>query len=186
MVLARSQRRRALALDGAVDDPMKLEQAGWCALFPSDADPAIKEALKPLLDWRRDQVKDDWFFKVFEGPDGVRPGQTAQAWAATRGVSLAAPVSPRKGVPYYLLIVGPPGRIPFEFQAQFDLQWAVGQPALRQRRRLRRLRAQARRLRKGLAPQRASGWRCGLRAIRSTSATPLLAGSVDPRVPRAG
>jgi len=126
MVIARRRTTRGLALDGAIDDPMNLAQAGWCALFASDADPAIKAALQPLLDLRRSQVGDDRFFKVFEGPDGVRPGQSASSWAAVRGVSLAAPVSPRKGVPYYLLIVGPPSRISFEFQAQLDLQWAVG------------------------------------------------------------
>lgn len=128
-VLARNQRARALALDGTVDDPMNLSQAGWCALFASDADPAIKDALQPLLDHRRAQVGNDKYFKVFEGSHGVRPKQSASAWATTKGVSLAAPVSPRKGVPYYMLIVGPPSRIPFEFQAQLDLQWAVGRIA---------------------------------------------------------
>src|SRR4051812_9608014 len=75
-------RARALALEGAVDDPMELSQAGWCALFASDADPAIKEALQPLLALRRGQVGDDRFFKIFEGTAGVRPGQTAANWAA--------------------------------------------------------------------------------------------------------
>jgi len=125
-VLARSARSRALAVDGTVDDPMDLTQTGWAVLLPSDVDPAIREALKPLLDWRRSRVNDDKLFKVFEGNAGVRPGQTAGSWAATKGVSLAAPVSPRRGVPYYLLMVGSPQRVPFEFQAQFDLQWAVG------------------------------------------------------------
>lgn len=126
IVLARSRRRRMLAVEGGIDDPMDLAQTGWCAVFASDADPAIKEALAPLIEWRRAQVGDERFFKVFEGADGVGPGQSAEAWAARRGVSLSAPVSPRKGVPYYLSIVGQPDRVPFEFQAQLDLQWAVG------------------------------------------------------------
>jgi hypothetical protein len=126
VVLARAEVSRVLAVDSSVDDPMDLAQTGWAVLFASDADPAIKEALKPLIDWRKSQVNDDKLCRVFEGPAGVRPNQTAGSWALAKGVSLAAPVGPRRGVPFYLLIVGSPQRIPFEFQAQFDLQWAVG------------------------------------------------------------
>jgi hypothetical protein len=125
-VLARADAGKVLGVDSSVDDPMDLTQTGWAVLFASDVDPAIKEALKPLLDWRKGQVNDDKLFRVFEGPAGVRPNQTAGSWAAARGVSLAAPVGPNRGVPFYLLIVGSPERVPFEFQEQLDLQWAVG------------------------------------------------------------
>jgi hypothetical protein len=125
-VLARADAGQKLAVDSSVDDPMDLTQTGWAVLFASDVDPAIKDALKPLIEWRRSQVNDDKLFRVFEGSDGVRPNQTAGSWALAKGVSLAAPVGPNRGVPFYLLIVGPPQRIPFEFQAHFDLQWAVG------------------------------------------------------------
>jgi hypothetical protein len=125
-VLARAEESHALAVDSSVDDPMDLTQTGWAVLFASDADPAIQDALKPLLDWRKSQVNDDKLFRVFDGPAGVRPNQTAGSWALAKGVSLAAPVGPRRGVPFYLMMVGSPQRIPFEFQAQFDLQWAVG------------------------------------------------------------
>jgi len=125
-VLARAGSTRVLAVDSSVDDPMDLAQTGWAVLFASDADPAIKDALKPLLDLRKRQVNDDKLFRIFDGPAGVRPNQTAGSWAVAKGVSLAAPVAPRRGVPFYLLMVGSPQRIPFEFQAQFDLQWAVG------------------------------------------------------------
>jgi Peptidase family C25 len=123
--LARAQRSRGVATD-TVDDPMDLTQTGWTVLFPSDADPAIREALKPLLDWRQNQVKDDKLFKIFDGAKGVRAGQGPASWASEKGVALVAPVSPTRGVPYYMLMVGSPQQIPFEFQAQFDLQWAVG------------------------------------------------------------
>jgi hypothetical protein len=116
-----------LATNYTVDDPNELTQAGWGALFASDADPAIQLQLKPLLDMRQSQVQDPNLFKIFSGPTGVGPGQTAENWASERGVSLGAPVDPYQGgVPFYLLIVGSPERIPFEFQALLKLEWAVG------------------------------------------------------------
>lgn len=121
--LTRGVKHRALAF---VEDAMDLAQAGWSILFASDADPAIVDALAPLIEWRRSQVNNELLFKIFKGSSGVGPAQTAQHWAASRGVSLSAPVMPRRGVPYYVLIVGSPARIPIEFQAQLDLQWAVG------------------------------------------------------------
>ncbi len=121
-----------LGTDYSVDDPNDLTQTGWGVLFASDADPAIKAQLQPLLDVRQQQVQDPKLFKVFEGAanGGVLPGQTAASWAQQRGVSLTAPVDPYQGgVPYYLLIVGGPDRIPFEFQALLKMQWAVGRLA---------------------------------------------------------
>jgi hypothetical protein len=125
VVLERTKRTRGLAVDGAVRDPLDLTQTGWGVVFASDADPAVREALTPLLEWRRSQVGNEKFFRVFDGSAGVKPEQQAASWLAARGVALA-PVAPRRGVPYYLLIVGSPERIPFAFQALVDLQWAVG------------------------------------------------------------
>jgi hypothetical protein len=125
-VLAKAQRPRAMVATTASMNEADLTQAGWGVVFASDADPAIKAALQPLLDWRKQQVQDETLFHVFEGPEGVRPGMRVGAWAAARGVTLSAPVKPSNGVPYYLLIVGSPTQIPFEFQQQLDLQWAVG------------------------------------------------------------
>ena len=119
-----------LSTDSSVGDPNDLTQTGWCILFASDADPAIKAQLQPLIDLRHTQVADDNLFKVFEGNDsGVRPGQTADNWVQYRGVSLTAQVDPTAGVPYYVLIVGQPDRIPFEFQNLLKMQWAVGRLA---------------------------------------------------------
>jgi len=125
-VLARGQAGKVLGVAGNVDDPMDLRETGWAVLFASDADPQIHQQLQPLLDLRRKQVQDEKLFKIFEGREGVFPGQPADNWARQRGVALAAAVDPRKGVPYYLLIVGSPQQISFEFQALLKLQWAVG------------------------------------------------------------
>lgn len=121
-----------LGTDYSVDDPNDLTQAGWGIIFASDADPAIKAQLQPLIDLRSRQVQDPKLFKILDGPTngGVLPFQTADSWAQQRGVSLTAPVDPYQGgVPFYLLIVGSPDRIPFEFQALLKMQWAVGRLA---------------------------------------------------------
>jgi hypothetical protein len=122
----RIENRPDLGTAYMVDDPNDLTQAGWGIIFASDADPAIQARLQPLIDLRRAQVQDPNLFKTYVGNDGVRPGQSAESWAQQHGVSLTALVDPSQGVPYYLLIVGSPERIPFEFQALLKMQWAVG------------------------------------------------------------
>jgi hypothetical protein len=125
-----------LGTDYSVDDPNDLTQTGWGIIFASDADPAIQAQLQPLIDLRRSQVQDPTqpprLFRIFSGAanGGVLPGQSAASWAQQQGVSLTAPVDPYQGgVPYYLLLVGSPDRIPFEFQALLKMQWAVGRLA---------------------------------------------------------
>jgi len=88
-------------------------------------DPKIKEALQPLLERRQAQVGDETLFKSFEGTTGYQPGDTASTWLARQNLRMDV-VDPAQGVPYYLLIVGPPEEIPFEFQYGLDLYWAVG------------------------------------------------------------
>jgi hypothetical protein len=104
-------------------DPNNLEQAGWCVLFARDVDPAVKSALAPLLAHRESQAKR--LFKVFEGDTGLRPGDDARKWIERQGASFAV-VDPENGIPVYVLIVGSPAQIPFEFQYLLDLYWNVG------------------------------------------------------------
>jgi hypothetical protein len=105
--------------------PMDLAQTGWGVVFAADIDPAVKAALQPLLAHREQQVGNQRRFKTFEGNRGVRPGQSAIDWLDRQGVGLAV-VDPRNGVPYYLLLVGSPMQISFEFQCVLDMQWCVG------------------------------------------------------------
>lgn len=122
----RSANSTHLGVDFQVDDPNDLTQAGWGILFASDADPAIQTQLQPLIDMRASQVQDPHLFKLFHGDDGVLPAEAADSWARRHNVALTAPVDPFQGVPYYMLIVGSPERISFEFQALLKMQWAVG------------------------------------------------------------
>ena len=108
-------------------DSSQLDQAGWAVIFSPSADQKIREALQPLLDHRKAQVGDENLFKIFEGPSGYQPDDTATTWLRRppRNVRMDV-VDPQLGVPYYILIVGPPDEIPFEFQYALDLYWAVG------------------------------------------------------------
>ena len=106
-------------------DPNKLNEAGWGIIFPRDPDPAVRAALEPLIEHRRKQVSDSRLFKIFEGATGYQPNDTVPGWLAQFKVGLAV-VDPLLGVPLYLLIVGSPEEIPFEFQYLLDAYWSVG------------------------------------------------------------
>jgi hypothetical protein len=122
-VLARGKPDAAEHLAIADVDPNDLEEAGWCVLFASDVDDAVKKALAPLLAHREAQAKR--LFKVFEGVDSLRPGDDVRKWIERHGASFAA-VDPDNGIPLYILLIGSPAQIPFEFQYLLDLYWNVG------------------------------------------------------------
>jgi hypothetical protein len=120
----RGQGSREAAFAVGDVDAEDLSQAGWAVMFAAGASAEIKQALQPLLDHRRAQAGER-LFKTFEGPTGYIAGDTAATWLARRNLRLEV-VDPELGVPFYLLLVGPPDEIPFEFQYGLDLWWAVG------------------------------------------------------------
>lgn len=111
-----------------VADPQDLAQAGWGVLFPATL-PAVelaelKAALKPLLDWRKEQAGAA-YYKEYSGPDGYQPGDTILDWLPRHGRAPTERADPA-AVPYYLLIVGDPETIPYVFQYHLDVVYATG------------------------------------------------------------
>jgi hypothetical protein len=100
--------------------PENPREAGWAVVFHVAEDAAVKEAVQPLVDHRRERIGDDAIVKVLD----YRPGETHVEWLARHGVA-AGTVVPQ-AVPYYVLLVGSPARIPFLFQHLLDVEYAVG------------------------------------------------------------
>jgi hypothetical protein len=110
-------------------DPARLDQAGWAILFPAKMEAqrkeAIKEALKPLLDLRREQAGDE-LFRIYEGGDGYRPGERKDQFFKRQKPEIhEGPADPTQ-MPFYVLLVGNPEEIPYEFQFQLDVMRGVG------------------------------------------------------------
>jgi len=117
-------------------DGSDLKLTGWGLIFPASAPPgqvdAVLEALEPLIKHREAQMGRP--ARIFRAGEGFRwwqpPGEpqprpeTKNEWLARRGAG-PGPVDPTI-VPYYLLIVADPLSIPFSFQYELDVQYAVG------------------------------------------------------------
>ena len=100
-----------------------IDELGWAVLFADD-DPmrdAIRRALGPLLEHRKSQTQARFTRTEYL----VKPGEKAQEFLRRHG-ALARGVEDADRMPLYLLIVGGPERIPFEFQYALDAQFAVG------------------------------------------------------------
>lgn len=93
-------------------DPAKPAEAGWAAVFHEDEPAETREALAPLVAARGGRELD------------YANGETRRAWLRRQGVGEGS-VLPEK-VPYYLLLVGGPQRIPYDFQFLLDVDYAVG------------------------------------------------------------
>ena len=114
----RAQRPKSLGVKEGVNEK-DLCQTGWGVVFADDADPVVETALQPLLKLREDQAGERYHRYDFQvGKD------TRNSFLAKQGVG-PGPANPDK-VPYYLLIVGSPEKIPYDFQSQLAVQYAVG------------------------------------------------------------
>jgi hypothetical protein len=111
-------------------DPMKLAESGWGVVFPHDIEPGVREALRPLLEHRRAEAAavEPGRYREYAGADGHRPEDRSTTFLARHGVAPGNPADPDR-MPYYLMLVGGPERIPYRFQYQLDVSFAVGRIA---------------------------------------------------------
>lgn len=98
-------------------DPSSLRDSGWGLIVAPGLDPAVLAALRPLIDHRREQAGDLHKIVNYDGESKNR--------FLARFKQGPVGVDPER-LPYYLLIVGDPRSIPFKFQYQLGVQYAVG------------------------------------------------------------
>jgi TIR domain len=108
------------------EDDADLGRRGWGIIFAAHSDPAIRDALRPLLELRRAQAThhDERFYREFTGDTAYRAGDSYLQFLAQNGVGPGVPDPGR--IPYYLLIVSGPETVPFEFQYDLAIQYRVG------------------------------------------------------------
>ena len=102
-------------------DYEKLDQAGWGVIFHENAPADVKAALAPLIQKRAQEASPQ--FKTLD----YKTNEQVRDWYRRYEIRPGS-VDPEV-VPYYLLIVGPPDGIPFEFQYLLGVDYAVGRVA---------------------------------------------------------
>jgi hypothetical protein len=107
-------------------DPQNLQEAGWGVVFPgrwsSELQQAVRSALWELLEQRKAQSGD--LYREFLGADAPQAGESKNDFLLRHGAGPGL-VDPSK-VPYYLLLVGDPASITYQFQYELDVAYAVG------------------------------------------------------------
>lgn len=105
-------------------DATKLADAGWGIITAAADDRAddLRRRLEPLLQLRMEQAGARYV--EYTGDRGYQPKETPTAFLKRHGVDWG-PCDPHK-IPYYLLIVGDPTTIPYTFEFNLGVVYAVG------------------------------------------------------------
>jgi hypothetical protein len=105
-------------------DPIDLASAGWAVVLPTETPDEVRQAIEQLVAHRRVHTRipaDRCRIVDYE------PGQSLTDWLRSLGVHLAD-VEPTT-LPYYVVLIGGPEIISFEFQSLLDVNYAVGRIA---------------------------------------------------------
>jgi hypothetical protein len=95
-----------------------LAETGWGLVLPADGDPAIKEALAPLVELRRRESAE--YFRILE----MRPGESAPSFFGRYGATVLER-NPRR-MPLYLLLAGSPSMMSFDTENALTASSVVG------------------------------------------------------------
>ena len=106
----------ALPIDIEATD---VAEAGWGVVFHHQEDRLVKAALKPLIAHRRKMGK-----KAKVNVLEYRTDESLAQWLARHDVSIGN-IDPSK-VPFYLMLIGSPEKIPFVFGHLLSVEYAVG------------------------------------------------------------
>jgi hypothetical protein len=113
---SQAERSRFIAPHGR--DLADTAQSGWAVVFPEGVARQVRDALAPLLEHRRKRAGK--LFKILD----YKSGEKLRDWYIRHQVGPGT-FDP-DAVPYYLLLVGPPTAIPFDFQFLLGVEYAVG------------------------------------------------------------
>ena len=111
--------RRAFPLPPDIQ-PDDLTRAGWGIVFHVNEDTSVKRVFDPLIEWRRTVVGDKERVKLLT----YTPDDSVESWLSQYNVAWGN-VEPTL-VPYYLLFVSSPSRIPYQFAQTIDAEYCVG------------------------------------------------------------
>jgi hypothetical protein len=105
------------------DRPWDLSETGWGVVFGPKVDRTTRLYFDELIEHRRDQVgrgKPD-YVRICE----YREGEATYDFLLRNGANPTMAADPDR-LPFYLLLVGDPESLPFQFQYELDVQYAVG------------------------------------------------------------
>src|SRR5262249_58177463 len=101
--------------------PATVEEAGGASGFNETRPQEVRGALEPLIKLREQQAGNR--FKTLD----YKKGEQTRTWYQRHHISAGNLDS--EIVPYYLLLVGGPDLIPFDFQYLLGVEYAVGRLA---------------------------------------------------------
>jgi hypothetical protein len=100
-------------------DYSDLAQARWGVAYAAGTDPAVRQAIEPLVAHRARQLGDA------PARFTIEPGMTVGDFLGRQGLVRRGMLEVKR-VPYYLLIVADPAEVPFAFQSDLDAEYATG------------------------------------------------------------